>query len=187
VLVIFAFRPKVRKLPLVKRTLIIVVMLCTAGYAAAQGTPAFSAYPANVERTRASRIDFRHSPGASSFRTRLNEALRGDVNFAGHYILTGWGCGTGCIYGAIIDARSGRVYFPEELAGLGTGYTKDGGYEDEPLKYRKNSRLLIISGVPGARTETATEKPQGAYCYEWKNGRLRLIKFIKSRTQRDGS
>ncbi len=83
-----------------------------AGLAFGQN-PTFERYPAIVEPAKAKAIDFRNSPGASTFRTRLREALAGGVNFAGHFILTGWGCGTGCTNGAVIDARTGRVFFPK--------------------------------------------------------------------------
>jgi hypothetical protein len=143
--------------------------------------PRFDQFPAAVERARAARIDFRRSPGAGTFRTRLADALGRGTNFAGHYIVAGWGCGTGCIFGAVIDARTGRVYFPDQLAALSVWYGGD-EYEDEPVKYRKNSHMLVISGVPGSHDDSAPDKPAGDYFYEWKNNDLRLIKFVKRET-----
>ena len=134
----------------------------------------FKGYPAAVEKKTARAIDFKNSPGASSFRTRLREALKGEINFAGRYILTGWGCGTGCSHGAIIDAKAGRVYFPDELMGVG-GYD---GPEGETFTFRKNSRLLVIRGVPGPDVENAPERNPGIYYFEWRANRFRLIKFI---------
>ena len=133
-------------------------------------TPRFTRYPASVETAQVTKIDFRRSPGASSYRTRLTEALRKGVNFAGRYILTGWGCGTGCTNGAVIDARTGVVYFPDELAGV-SGY-------DETFEFRKNSRLLIINGSPGSRSETGNGMAAGTYFYEWKATRFRLVRSI---------
>ena len=47
----------------------------------------------------------------SSFRTRLKEAHKdGEINFAGNYIVTTWGCGTSCVSGSMIDKRTGKVY-----------------------------------------------------------------------------
>ncbi len=137
----------------------------------------FKSYPAAVTKKTAGAIDFRNSPGASTFRTRLREALKGEVNFAGRYIITGWGCGTGCSHSAIIDAITGRVYFPDELLGVGVSY---GDIPDdyEVYTYRKNSRLLIIRGTPGPDVENSPERKQGTYYYEWRANRLRLIKFI---------
>lgn len=51
--------------------------------------------------------------------------------------------------------------------------------QEEPVKYKKNSRLLVISGSPGSHDDSAEDRPAGDYCYEWKNDRLRLIKFVK--------
>jgi hypothetical protein len=139
--------------------------------------PSFRRYPVAVEKARVRTIDFKKNPDARSFRTRLSEGLKGGVNFAGHYTLVGWGCGTGCISGAIIDARKGNVIWPEQLNAIGVWYGGD-EYADEPVAFKKNSRLLIISGSPGV-ANGAAEKPQGLYYYEWKNDRLRLVKFVK--------
>lgn len=134
----------------------------------------FRSYPAAVEKKTAKAIDFKNSPGASTFRTRLREALKGQVNFAGRFILTGWGCGTGCSHGAVIDGKTGRVFFPDELAGV-AGYD---GPEGETFTFRKNSRLLILRGTPGPDIEGAPERKQGIYYYEWRANRFRLIKFV---------
>jgi hypothetical protein len=105
--------------------------------------------------------------------------MSGKVNFAGHFILTGWGCGTGCISGAIIDARNGRVYFPDELAAMGTFYSEQDGYDDELLRYRATSRLLILKGVPGSRADTDPPRPQGTYYFEWLGTRFRLLRSVE--------
>jgi hypothetical protein len=152
-----------------------IVVLLT-GMGSAQTTPKFSAFPAAVERARVRTIDFKKNPDARSFRTRLSEALRRGVNFAGHYVVAGWGCGTGCISGANIDARTGNVFWPEQFNAIGVLFSK--GEYAEPIDYRKNSRLLVISGVPGQANDDAPEKPSGIYYYEWKNNRLRQIKFV---------
>jgi hypothetical protein len=174
------FGGMVRKLPLMKQSLILVALALTLGTSALSQNarvPSFNRYRVSVEKAGARSIDFRNSPGAGSFRTRLTAALREGVNFAGRYVLTGWGCGTGCISGAIIDARTGRVYFPEPLGGMASGTTDDGGYVEEPLRYRKNSRLLVINGVP-ATPEGRAELSMGEYFYEWRNNRLRLLRSI---------
>jgi hypothetical protein len=141
--------------------------------------PSFTRFPVAVERTRASGVDFRSDAGARSFRTRLSSAFLGGVNFAGHYIVAGWGCGTGCISGAVIDARNGRVHWPIQLYAMATGIDGD-NYVDKPVEYRKNSRLLILRGSPGVK-DGETEKPSGEYYYEWRDNDLRLIKFVPNK------
>src|SRR5690606_441694 len=122
-------------------------------------------------------IDFRRSPGARTFRNRLRGAIKGDVNFSGRYILTGRGCGTGCSQMAVIDARTGRVYFPDPLSGVSAWFA---GVEDdyEVYTYRKNSRLLIVRGTPGPMTDGNSDQKEGTYFYEWRANRLHLIKFV---------
>lgn len=141
--------------------------------------PRFIDYPATIETARARTIDFAGNPEARMFRTRLREALRQGVNFAGRYIIATWGCGTGCISGAIIDGRTGKVHWPEELAAFGVGYT-NAEYPDKPLEFQKDSRLMILRGIPGmdeAKDPNAADRPSGDYYYEWKNGQLTQVRF----------
>jgi hypothetical protein len=106
-----------------------------------------------------------------TFKTRLREALKGKPNFAGHYIVTGWGCGTGCQLGAVIDARSGRVYwFP-----FATGQNYEVDADFRPVEFRLNSRLIIFSGFRGDQENGEA----GARFYKFENGRFKFLKFIK--------
>ena len=157
---------------------ILILLAAVAAFAQKRKIPAFSQYPAKVEKARAKAVDFRHSRGARAFRTRLTDGLRGGVNFAGHYVVVGWGCGTGCISGGIVDARNGRVYFPNAFHDIGVWYD-DNGYTAEPVKFRKNSRLFVISGISGDQEERSDDKNiWGDYYYEWKGDGLSLIKFV---------
>ena len=159
---------------------IFTAVSAVCAYAQRSSKPAFAQYRTQVERPRIKEIDFKKNPAARSFRTRLSEGVRGGVNFAGHYTVVGWGCGTGCISGAIVDLDRGKVLWPEQLNGIGVWYFGD-SYADEPVAYRKNSRLLVITGSPGVLRD-APEKPSGVYYYEWKNDRLQLVRFEKKDT-----
>ena len=180
----FCLTEKMRKSSIMTRPLFILfVLFITSLAVSGQGpVPKFSRYPVKVQKARVTKIDFKKNPDARSMRTRLSEGLRGGVNFAGHYVLVGWGCGTGCISGAIIDAASGMVYWPEQFNAMGTGITAT-GYVDKPVEYKKNSRLLIITGSPGTANDNAPDRPRGTYYYQWKNNKLRLVKFLKSETE----
>ena len=90
--------------------------------------------------------------------------------------MTGWGCGTGCTNAAIIEARSGRVIWPDQFANIDASY--GAGYSEKQIDFRSNSRLLIIHGRPGSFDEDAEAKPPGDYYYEWRAERLRLLKFV---------
>ncbi len=150
-----------------------------SAHAQKSAVPTFAQYPATVEKVTAKAIDFKNSPGASGFRTRLSAALReGRVTFAGRFILTGWGCGTGCVSTAIIDGRTGRVYFPEPIGGVAVGDDEDGNYYERPVDFRKNSRLVIVHGTPGTQIDRESYPPSGDYYYEWKNYKLRLVRQV---------
>ena len=43
-------------------------------------------------------------------RTRIRRGADSDVEFAGHYTVPRWGCGTSCNAFVIVDSISGRVY-----------------------------------------------------------------------------
>ena len=74
------------------------------------------------------------------FKTRLRWATKNQKpNFAGRYILTFWGCGTSCVQGAAIDAKTGKVYF--------WGFSTVSIDAEEIVRYNSNSRLIIFHGL----------------------------------------
>jgi hypothetical protein len=132
--------------------------------------PAFADYRVRISKARPKPIRFGNNRDARMFRTRLREAHRGGVNFAGHFIFTSWGCGTGCQMGAIITTRMGVVYFPKELAGIGFGV--DGApVSDDPMQYRKSSKLFILDGYAG------NGKANGVTYLIWQGNQFKQVRF----------
>jgi len=106
------------------------------------------------------------------YRTRLTEAAQEKPNFAGHYILTAWGCGAGCLMGAVIDANTGKVYwFPHTIC-CWNEIQRDEKFS--PIEFRLDSRLVVFSGI---RNEA--EGDQGTHFYEFDGSNF---KFIRSAT-----
>jgi hypothetical protein len=145
-----------------------------------EAAPRFEDYPAEVWAGKAERLDLRSHPLARMYRTRIREDMeRAGINFAGHYTLARAGCGAGCSINAIIDARNGRAYFPNELqgwSGIVGDFDREAEYEQ---RTRADSRLLQILGRPTiGRMNEERHGPSGIYYYEWKNDRLRLVKFV---------
>jgi hypothetical protein len=153
----------------------LIVTLGSVGFA--QSTPSFTQYGAKVEKAGNVRVNLRSHKDASMFRTNLRNAAKEGVNFAGHYILTTWGCGTNCSQSAIIDARNGRVFFPRILAGAGFGFC-DLPDDTEPLVYRANSRLLVLSGFKGGDLDSENGRC-GIYYLEWTGTNFRQVKFVQ--------
>lgn len=64
-----------------------------------------------VSNLKKAPIDFSSYPEARSFRTRIIEGYKEmEVNFAGHYVATYFGCGASCIMGFMVDVNDGKIY-----------------------------------------------------------------------------
>src|SRR5579859_4651762 len=111
----------------------------------------FSEFPARESARSASarlRIDSRD---ARLYRTRLRDALAQGPNFAGHYVIAAWGCGASCTMFGIIDAKTGTVFFDPDLRDVSGDQVGDDPKDDPPfwsLRFRQDSRLLIVLGAP---------------------------------------
>lgn len=114
------------------------------------------------------RLDSRR---ARNYRTVLREGAQAGPNFAGHYTLVQWGCGTGCAQVAIVDAKTGRVYFPP------LEYSDIIDMEDEAVRsrfFRLDSRLLVLT----LNLYDGGEKYMAHY-YLFDNGRFKLLRKAK--------
>jgi hypothetical protein len=172
--------------------LLLLLVTCTFVFASAalgQVKPTFSQYAVKVENLRSASVNLKSHRDAERFRTNLRNAARGRVNFAGHYILTEWGCGTNCSQTAIIDARNGTVYFPDELAGAVNGFCelpknaepkdipKQGDTQLAPTFFKANSRLLLLQGFKGGDLDRKKARC-GVYSLEWTGKQFRQVKFV---------
>jgi len=68
--------------------------------------PKFKNFPAEIHLGDNARLSFR-SKVAREYRTRLSQWAKEKPNFADHYILATWGCGTNCTQITIVDAKTG--------------------------------------------------------------------------------
>jgi hypothetical protein len=68
-------------------------------------------------------------------------------NFAGHYFIITWGCGSPCLMAAIVDAKTGRVYPPPfHDSNPGHVYFQvPWQFPERALDYRLDSRLLVTN------------------------------------------
>jgi len=54
-------------------------------------------------------VDFTTLPEAKTFYTMITKAISSGSNFAGHFTLASWGCGTDCFGYAVIDTKTGKI------------------------------------------------------------------------------
>jgi hypothetical protein len=133
-----------------------------AAYAHAGQPPTFADCPASVEAKHgAPRVVFADSL-ARQYRTVIRDAAKRPIDFAGHYTLATWGCGSGCVMAAAIDAKTGRATsLPFTVSDWPMDVT-------EPLSYHVDSCLLIVRG---SRDESAEH---GTYYYVFDGTAFRL-------------
>ena len=126
--------------------------------------PRFEDFPVKkVYKGASAPVDLHSNPEAMTYRTRLREGAKHKPNFAGHYIVVDWGCGSNCQVYMLIDAISGRVF--------------DGTGAERGLTFRLDS-LLAIADPPDAPDSVAVAYPDDPVptlpvrYLEWKQGKF---------------
>ena len=158
--------------------------LITINDLAGKDIPKFEAFSTRVVPiVKPSQVDLKSHPKARRYRTRIREGAAEGPNFAGHFTIVGWGCGTSCVQWAIVDAQTGTVYFPpDEIALISTVHVNIAEGETEPLfyglRFRKDSELLMILGAPNE-----DESREGILFYRWTGKTFKSLKAY--RIQRD--
>ena len=120
---------------------------------------------------------------ARRYKTVLRRGATVGPNFAGHYTIVAWGCGTSCVTLAVVDAGTGSVHFPREFrAVLGNHLDTDDfeptGNGSWGLRYRVDSELLILLGAVDE-----DEKREGVTYFVFSNGSFRRVYsvYVKKR------
>lgn len=163
-----------------KIKLLVILFWTVFGISNAQKTPTYSQFSVKIEKKTAKKINLTSHSKAKNYRTNLKNALANyGVNFAGKYIVAQWGCGSGCTESAIIDAKTGNVFFPNELQGVLAGGLSLG--EHNMIEFKPNSNLLMIYGYAGFNFEEGKETQHGIYYYLWDGKKLKLLNFIKKK------
>jgi hypothetical protein len=157
------------KIALTAFALLLLVQSTTAQKTAGSSKdhPTFRQYP--------SLADFKGTPAEPQLKTDLEHKYRTQIltqakrgpNFAGHFTVASWDCGSSCGKFVIIDARSGTIYDPDIT--LGCFDTKAGGPD---LHFRLGSRLLTLTG-------SLEQLGCGTEFYEWDGERLKLLLFSR--------
>ena len=127
-----------------------------------------STIPLNSERTVKADINFKSNPIAERYRTVITEKYTElGVNFASYYVISTWGCGSGCVTGVMVDIRDGFVYsMPED---------KDWGGNGTYIESKKESKILKTVAV--AQSSSGEIEESRKY-WEW-NEDLKKFKFIE--------
>jgi hypothetical protein len=113
-----------------------------------QNQPDFKRYPVLTIYDGAPAKVILATPEEKNFRTRLRETQTMPVNFAGEYVFTSWGCGTGCSAGAAVNHRTGKVIFFPYPNFVGSSPCLEQYYEEyTDFEFVSNSRLMQVFGT----------------------------------------
>jgi hypothetical protein len=111
------------------------------------------------------------------------ESGAGGPNFAGHYAIVRWSCGSPCYMAAIVDLKTGQV-FPPPHHGSGRSYF---GFplvaipaDKYRLAYRVDSRLLVANLCDAeVRVKTGTQSRRcGPHYFVMQEDGLTLVKSV---------
>jgi hypothetical protein len=117
------------------------------------------------------------TPSQLRFRTVLRNGAAHEPDFAGHYVLVEWGCGTGCLQFALVDRQSGNIYngpfgdLREVFFCLGANVEDD----KTGIFYHPDSALLILRGCPNS-------KGCATYYYFWTGSTFKLLRQTPAET-----
>lgn len=81
-------------------------------------------------------VDFSTNPEAKLYKTTIEEQVSEGANFAGHYTVAAWGCGTECQGFAVIDVANGKIieYQPQHFLQAAQG-----------LEFSLESNILVFN------------------------------------------
>ena len=145
-------------------------LVALTSWARDHGMPAFERYKVPLLWTaRPVPPDVRADPVARRYRTRIRETVRDGANFADHYALVWWGCGSPCVGFLIVDVQTGRAY-------------SNGEQLVRPPMYRRDSRL-IVEDPTGFMTDSLGH-PGFPFVrnWEWTGTQLRLVGSLSTDT-----
>lgn len=149
-----------------KRVIELFSLLSIAiGTATGQSWP-FQNYPAKVfqEKIAQPRLE---TPLAKEHVTMIRKGQKAGVNFAGHYTIVEWGCGTECAVYVIVDDQTGTVFEPPEISkGVDLGVAGP--------EFRADSTLMVLANCPDPRVYGL--KNCERKFYRWDGSRLVLLK-----------
>jgi hypothetical protein len=151
------------------KTLVIAagLLLWSAQFPSAHKPYPFEKYPVTKTYEGKPVPPLLDTPRSIEYRTRIRNGAKEGPNFAGHYTVISWGCGTSCGVYVIVDAQTGQVYWPPEISrGVELNVA-------EP-EYRLNSTLMVVASCPPP--EIYGYKDCKRMYYSWIGSKFSLLK-----------
>ena len=150
---------------------LVIVVISIVTTAQERHLPRFESYRATKNFSgEPAPVNLRSHPKARLFRTMLKRSVENGPNFAGHYVVGMWGCGSDCLMVAVTDAFNGRVYFAPFTVSTGGTFRIDStlfvANESEIDRYLEGEEMLDVY-LPA--------------WYVWRHGRF--VQIFKSQAE----
>ena len=158
--------------------------------ASTQNTPRFEDYPVTEMFTGTPVAPIFSTLETRQYRTRIrngvstgadvwngswkNPIQRKEPNFAGHYFVIRWGCGSQCVTMATVDAKTGSVY-PPPLSEKGSLWVPLDNLSEMEIDFVPNTSLMVLRN---ACRDFKDRKTCGTYYFNWKDNRFVLVRFV---------
>ena len=129
----------------------------------------FSELSAVVYKGKLAPPDFKTDPKAKLFKTQIRDQCKEKgVNFAGHYTIAEWGCGTECQIIAIIDRLNGKIYYSSIQKSIELSYG---------IECRPDSRMMILNSglLEQHKGYVACSRTMNVEAVEWLNTKPRRL------------
>lgn len=158
---------------------IALVLFVFFGQASAQrrSTPQFSDYPVTTTFSGRNASVKLVSSMDKRYRTVLREAAKEEADFAGHHKIALAGCGTNCMLAAVINLRTGRVYWFPETINQALSDEVDAIIGEDAVKYSIDSKLLAF---PTLKDQDSDNFVYLQY-YVFEGNRFTIVKSMKKR------
>jgi hypothetical protein len=134
----------------------------------------FSAFEVPVFRGKLAPPNFKTDTAAWLYRTQIREQCKSEgINFAGHFTIVKWGCGSNCLDMAIVDRINGKISYSKVLTS-----------NDEPfytIAYQKNSNIVIMDDwlMNDYKGYIFCSEVWDLITAKWENTKFRVLSVVK--------
>ncbi|MEN4750781.1 hypothetical protein ABEH28_13540 [Pseudomonas sp. Ps21-P2] len=154
----------------------LLMVSCLAGAVVANGDERykFEAYPTSaVSQKAVSKIDWKSNPAyAKDLKSKdaVNWTVGKKADFAGHFVVNSFSCGTGCQSTVFVDVNDGKIYkSPMQFPSEGTDLPKVAGGK----AYQVSSNLIFMSSLGYAGTDMV--QSDGVVVFDEKSRQFQIL------------
>ncbi len=126
-------------------------------------------------------LDLQSNPIAPRHRTIIREEMTHGPNYADHYRVVIWGCGTSCSQFAVVNLKTGHVTTLKNIYTVAyvdfstANFLPQTDSESRGFRFKKDSNLLVLVGTLVADHSKKVRFGEGASYYVLKNDNLQFV------------